>query len=144
MMYFWSTNRQDGDITKFVDDIRITLPTSWPLNTSYIFATWSACLSQPSNFGIDVNTKNKQEKIVNKQKTQPIGSIMSHKTRTNKLMVGKILEQRSCRYRMGRKLSHVMIQFFFELVTTLCSYLQKQQIKMPNPIAVECQVVIFL
>ena len=33
---------------------------------------------------------------------------------------------------------------FFDLVTILRSYLQKQQIKIPKPIAVECQVAIFL
>ena len=58
-------------------------------------------------------------------------------------MVGKIIEQQSCRYRMGRKLSHVMIQFFFDLVTILKSYLQEQQTKIRKPIAVECKVVIF-
>ena len=33
---------------------------------------------------------------------------------------------------------------FFALVTILRPYLQKQQTKMRNPVAVECQVVIFL
>ena len=39
IMYFLSTNRQDGDFSEFVDDIRFTLPTSWPSNTSNTFAT---------------------------------------------------------------------------------------------------------
>ena len=56
-----------------------------------------ADLSQLSNFRI-VCMKNKQEEIVTKQKPQPIRSIMLDKTRTNKRMAGKILEQRSCRY----------------------------------------------
>ena len=71
-------------------------------------------------------------------------SINLDKTRPNKRMVGKILEQRSCRYGMGRKPSHVAIQFFFDLVTILRPYLQKQQTKMGNPIAVECQVTVLL
>ena len=39
IMYFSSTNRQDGDVSEFFDDIEITLPTSWPSNASYTFAT---------------------------------------------------------------------------------------------------------
>ena len=85
---------------------------------------------------------NRKTLLLNK-KPQPIRSIMLGKTRTKKRMVGKILEQRSGRYRMGRKLSHVAIQFF-DLVTILQLYLQKQQTKMRNPVVKECQVAIFL
>ena len=83
IMYFSSTNRQVGDVSQFVDDNRITLPTSRPSNSSYAFAKYNTDLSQPS--------------IVTKQKRQSVGSIILNKTRTNKLMVGKMFEQRSCR-----------------------------------------------
>ena len=61
-------------------------------------------------------------------------------------MVEKILEQRSCRYRMGRKLENFCMSqsSFFDLVTILQPHLQKQKTKMQNQIAVESQVDIFL
>ena len=38
IMYFWSKSRQDGEVSEFVGNIRMFLPTSWPSNASYTFA----------------------------------------------------------------------------------------------------------
>ena len=86
-----------------------------------------------------------RNRFITKQKTRPIGSIMLDKTRANKRMMRKILEQRSCRYRMDRKLLHVVIKFFWpSYKPAALSSKAAVQVSMRNPIAVECQVAIFL
>ena len=83
-----------------------------------------------------------RNRFITKQKTQPIGSIMLDKTRANKRMMRKILEQRSCRYRMGRKLLHVAIKSFWpSYKPAVLSSKAAVQVSMRNPIAVECQAI---
>ena len=66
---------------------------------------------------------------------------MLDKTRTNKRMVGKILEVADTEWVENLRMSR---SSFFDLVPILWPYLQKQQTKMRNSIEVECQVAFFL
>ena len=65
---------------------------------------------------------------------------MLDKTRTNKRMVGKILEVADTEWVENLRMSR---SSFFDLVPILWPYLQKQQTKMRNSIEVECQVAFF-
>ena len=109
--YFWSTNRQDKDVSEFADDIRVTLPTPWPSNAS-IRLERKAQISRNRQILASFASRMNRRRLLLSKKLQTIGSVTLDKTRMNKCMVRKILKLRSCKYKMSRKLSHVTIQFF--------------------------------
>ena len=140
IMYFWSTNRQDGDVSEFFDDIRITLPTLWPSNALYTFATQISRNRQI--LASSASRINRERLWLNKTHNRLGRSCWIKPGWTNawweKFLNNEVADTEWVEnFRMSRS-------SFFDLVTILRPYLQKQQTKIQNPIAVECQVAIFL
>ena len=87
--------------------------------------------------------KNRKRLLLNKKRNRSCRSIWIKPGRTNAWWE-KFLNNEVADTEWVENLRMSRSSFFFDLVTILRPYLQKQQTKMGNPIAVECQVTVLL